>query len=193
MTRHIRKLVVVREAFVDIFLGEAKEFVGEFRLGAFEEVETGFLEGEIFEFSFRGLGIEFERIGVLVGRRAITIERPVTAVDSVFNAILGLGHIDTVGDAGAVSDDEGRAIIFFSFLEGFKGLVAVSAESDRGNVNVAVSHGELTEVFLAARFAAGREFGDGAAACGLRCLTAGIRVHLGVEGNARRQSSKALE
>ena len=132
VTCHIGELVVVGQAFVDVALCQTEEFVGQFGFRALEQVETGFLEGEVFEFGFRGLGVEFERIGVLVGRRAIAIQRPVTAVDGVFDAILGLGHVDAVCDAGAVGDDEGRAFVFFGFLEGLEGLVAVGAEGDGG-------------------------------------------------------------
>ena len=181
MARDIGELVVIGQAFVDVALSESEEFFGQCGVGAFEEVETSFLHGEFFEFGFRGLGIEFERIGVLVGRRAVAIEWPVTAVDGVFDAILGLAHVDAVCDAGAVGDDERRAFVFFGFLEGLEGLVAVGAEGDGGDVNITVSHGELAEVFLAARFAAGCEFGDGAARGRLGGLTAGVRVNLGVE------------
>ena len=167
MARNVGELFVVGQTFLDVFLSEAEEFVGEFRFGAFEEVESGFLHGEVFERAFRILAVELERIDGRVGGRHVAIERPVTAFDCCLDAILSFAHIDTVVDAGAVSDDEGRAFIFFSFLEGFESLVAIGAECDGGDVNVAVSHGELAEVFLAARFAAGREFGDGATAGGL--------------------------
>ena|GEM_PF-6088471 len=57
--------------------------------------------------------------------------------------------------------------VFFGFLEGLEGLVAVCTKSDGGNIGIAVSHSELAENLLATRFAAGCEFGDGAAAGGL--------------------------
>src|SRR5690606_37446241 len=55
------------------------------------------------------------------------------------------------------------------------------ADGDLRDVDVAVRHGDLAEVLLADRLAAGRELGDGRAWCGLRCLAAGVAVDLGVE------------
>ena len=55
VTCHIGELVVVGQAFVDVALGQTEEFVGQFGFRALEQVETGFLEGEFFEFGFRSL------------------------------------------------------------------------------------------------------------------------------------------
>ena len=181
MTLNLDELVVVSQTFVDILLGQCEEVFGEFGLGAHEEVEAGFLHCEILERHGRGFGVEVEGLAVGIGRRLEAVHWPVAAFDGVFDAILGVGHVDAVRDAGAISDDERRAFVFFGFLEGLEGLVAVGAEGDLGDIDVAVSHSELAEILLAARFTAGSEFGDGAAAGGLGGLTAGVGVHFGVE------------
>ncbi len=60
-------------------------------------------------------------------------------------------------------------------------MVTVGAEGDLCDVDVAIGHGELTEVFFAARFAAGCEFCDSAARSRFRGLTARVGVDFGVE------------
>ena len=181
MTGNVCELLVVAETFLDIFLGESEEFISEFGFRTFEEVETGFLEREIFELDLRIFAIEFEGIDSRIGGRLITIEGPVTAGDSIFDAILSLRHIDTVVNAGAISDNEGGSFIGFSFCNRFNGLVSIGAQGDGCDVDITVGHSELTEVFFAARFTAGSEFSDSATACGLRGLTASIGVDFGIE------------
>ena len=50
MPCHIGELVVIGQAFVDVALGECEEAVGQFGVGAFEEVEACLLEGEVLCF-----------------------------------------------------------------------------------------------------------------------------------------------
>ena len=60
-------------------------------------------------------------------------------------------------------------------------VLVLGAHGDAGDVNVAVSHGDQAEVFLAHRLAAGGELGHRAARRGLGHLAAGVGIDFGVE------------
>ena len=111
----------------------------------------------------------------------VAVEEPLAAVDSGLLVLHAVGHVDTVGDAVAIGDDEGGAVVGFGFEEGFEGVLVFGAHGDACHVDVAVSHGDQAEVLLAPGLASGRELGDGAPGRGLGHLAAGIRVDFGVE------------
>ncbi len=181
MSLDIFELLIIGDSRVDVFLSKGEQVFGELGFGAHELCETGFLECEILERHGWLFGIEVEGFAVGIGGGHEAVHRPVTAFDGVFDAVLSFAHIDAVRDAGAVGDDERGAFVGFGFGEGFDGLVAVGAEGDGGDVNVAVCHGELSKVFFAAGFAARREFCDGATGSGLGGLTACVGIDFGVE------------
>src|SRR5579863_4723997 len=84
-------------------------------------------------------------------------------------------------DAARVSDDDRRAFVGFGFLKSLDYVGVVGAHSDLRDVDVAVADSFHGEVFAAASLAAGSEFRDCATWSGLRCLAAGVRIHLGIE------------
>src|ERR1700733_1069871 len=67
------------------------------------------------------------------------------------------------------------------FLKGLDDVGVVAAHRDLRYVNVAVANGFHGEIFSATGFAAGGEFGDGAARGGLGCLAAGVPINLCIE------------
>ena len=62
--------------------------------------------------------------------RVVAIERPDARLDGQALLFKALAHIDAVGDAVAVGDDQGRAIIGFRFEEGAQRLLVVGAHGD---------------------------------------------------------------
>ena len=85
----------------------------------------------------------------------------------------GGGHVDAVGDAVAVSDDEGRSVVGFRLDERLNHLAGVG-ERDLRHVDVAVGHGDHRQVLLGLGLAAGRELGDCAHRGRLGGLAAGV-------------------
>ena len=91
------------------------------------------------------------------------------------------GHVDAVRYAVAVGDDDRRPVESFRFRESLDRLLIIGAHGYARHVDVAVGHGDHTQVFLGQRFAAGRELRDRAQRGGLGHLAAGVGVNFGVQ------------
>ncbi len=89
-------------------------------------------------------------------------------------------HVHPMGDAGAVGDHEGDSPVGFGLGQGLDGLCGVGSHGDLAHIDVAVGHGDLTQILLARGFASSCEFGDGRPGRRLRGLAARVRIHLGV-------------
>ena len=96
--------------------------------------------------------------------RVITIDRPRSRLDSELLLFQSVDQIVTVFDAMAVSDDQRWAFIGFGIQESLESLLIVIAHGDTSNVNITISHGDQTEIFLGQTFTAHGEFGY----CGAR-------------------------
>lgn len=83
--------------------------------------------------------------------------------------------------AGAIADDQGRAVVGFGFLQGLDGFGRVGPKGDLGDVDVAIGHGHEGEVLLRFLLAGGGELIDRAGLRGLRGLAAGVGIDFGVE------------
>src|SRR5207302_161050 len=118
---------------------------------------------------------------VLVGSWVVAVQRPVAALDGVLLVTHRGAHLDAVGDARAVGDDERRSVPRLGFGEGLDRLDVVAAHCDLGHVDVAVRHGQQPQILLAGALAVGGELGYSTARRGLGGLPAGVRVHLGIE------------
>ena len=77
---------------------------------------------------FSALGVEAEQV-------------PVAAVHGLLHFLLAVHHaaLDAVHLAGAVADDEGRAVIGLGLGDGLDGLRGVGAHGDLGHVHIAVA------------------------------------------------------
>ena len=117
--------------------------------------------------------------------RVVVPEVPVAALDGLLLLVLRAAHtdLDAVVDAGCVADDERRAVVGLGLLDDVEVLGLAGAHSDLGDIDVAVALGNHTEVFLADFLAGGGELGDSAGRGGLRALSAGVGVHLGVNNH----------
>ena len=148
---------------------------------ALQRGEAGLGGRELRDGDRRLLGVEVERRAVLgVGRRE-AVERPVARPHGVLHVGHRLRHVDAVGDAGRIGDDEARPGPRLGLDQRLRGLGVVGADRDLGDVDVAVGAGDRAQVLLADALARCRELRDRAAGGGLRRLAAGVRVHLGVE------------
>ena len=83
--------------------------------------------------------------------------------------------------AGAVADDEGRAVVGLGLVNGLEGLSRVGAHGDLRHVDVAVAHGDLGQGLLLGHLTGSGELSDLAQVRGLGGLAAGVGVDLGVE------------
>src|ERR1019366_2363958 len=106
---------------------------------------------------------------------------PLAGVYRRFLVLHAGGHVDAMGDAMGVGNDEAGAVVGFGFEEGLEGVLVFGAHGDAGDIDVAVAHGHHAEIFFASGFAAGGELGDCGARRGLGLLPAGVGVDLGVE------------
>ncbi len=123
-----------------------------------------------------------ERLRAVVGRpRVVAIERPVARRDRLLLVAHRRGHVDAVGDAGAVGDDQRGAAVRLRLAEGLERLERIGAHGHGGHVDVAVVDGHHAQVLLAHGLAAGGELGHGRPRGRLRRLAAGVRVDLGIE------------
>ena len=175
-------------AFVAQFgvaLGGDEEFFGLLGEGLHQRVVAHLAHNEVAELAPVGfLGIQVEAVlAIFLFGGIVVPEMPVAALDGFLLLVLRAAHtnLDTVVDAGCVADDERRAVVGLGLLDDVEVLGLAGAHSDLGDIDVAVALGNHTEVFLADLLAAGGELGDGTRGSGLRALSAGVGVHLGVD------------
>ena len=114
-------------------------------------------------------------------RRIVPHQRPVPGVDRAILLVEALAHVDAVGDAVAVGDDQGRPVVRLSLAEGAERLLRVGAHRHAGHVDVAVGDRLQRQVLLGRGLAGRRELRHRAERRRLGRLAAGVGVDLGVE------------
>ena len=128
------------------------------------------------------MAVKVERVSPRAGvARVVAVEGPVAAGGRLFLVAHRGGHIDAMGDAVAVGDDQRRSGVRVCLLEGVQGLQGVGPKRDLGDIDVAVVHGDHAQVFLADGLALRGELGHRGTRSGLGCLPAGVRVDLRVK------------
>ena len=132
------------------------------------------------------LAVHLEGILAFLGQCGIVAPQvPVTAFYSLSFLGLALTHTalgtESVVDTGSVSDDERRSVPCLGLADGLETLALVGTHSNLGYIYVAVCGLHQTQILLAHALAVGSKLCDGADGSGLRSLTAGIGVNLGVE------------
>src|SRR5699024_10051065 len=166
-----------------LVLGE--QILRTLREGAGQAAVTGFVGEEVLILGhIAGLGGQGERVLALsLEGRVEGEEVPVAGLDSLLHLVLAVGHaaLDAVQFAGRVADDDGRAGVSLGFGNRLDSLGHVGAEGDLGAVDVAVGHADLSQALLADLLAGGRELANFADVRSLGGLSAGVRIHLGVE------------
>ena len=173
---------VVSEACIHFLLEVVGECLGDFRIGAGEGLEAVFSVDVFCNRDSRLLTVEDKRsLSFGSEGRVVAEERPVTGIDSHLLVLKLVVEVETVVDARAVSNDQGRTIVSFCFLEHLEGLSIVCADGDTTNVNVLVAHGDKAEVLLACALTSGSEEGNGATVRGLGGLSTRVGVHFGIE------------
>ena len=124
-------------AFGGVGFGLLEELFRVGGVGLHEQLVTAFGLDEVLEAAVRGgLDVPGEAGGSIRGRGVEAVDRIVARFDGALLLGLRLAHVDGVGDAGGVGEDDGRAIVRFGLLEGLQGLLAVIAEGD-GKVKAA--------------------------------------------------------
>ena len=192
------ELLIALVAQFGIAFGGDEEFFGFLGEGLHQGVVADLAHNEVAELApvgllrveveavahfhfFFSIGVRsFQHLPVFLG--IVVPQVPVAALDGLLLLVLRAAHtdLDAVVDAGGVADDERRAVVGLGLLDDVEVLGLAGAHSDLGDIDVAVALGNHTEVFLADLLAAGGELGDSAGRGGLRALSAGVGVHLGV-------------
>src|SRR6187401_2864066 len=115
----------------------------------------------VFEFEIVGHrylwsgGLKLERaLSQLPAIRIVAVEKPLARVYRCLLVLHARRHIDPVGDAVTVSNNEGRTIECFCFEERLKGMLILCPHRDRSDIDVAVGHHHQSQVFLGTTFSA---------------------------------------
>ena len=143
---------------------------------------AGLVHEELLVSTSRLLGVEGELL-TRFGSRVIAEEIPVTAINGLLHLGIAAGHaaLDGVHLAGAVTDNEGGAVIGLGLVDGLERLGRVGANGNLCDVYVTVGHGNLGQALLLDVLARGCELSDLTKAGRLGGLTARVRVDLGIE------------
>ena len=83
--------------------------------------------------------------------------------------------------AGAVADDDGRAVVLLRLPQGLEGLGLVRAHGHLGHVHIAVVHQDGSQILLGNLLAARGELRHRRGGRGLGGLAAGVGIDLGVQ------------
>ena len=184
---HFGKLFITFITEFGIALGGNEEFFGFLGEGLHQRVVAHLAHDEVAELAPVGfLAIQVEAVLALLFLGGVVVpEVPVAALDGLLLLVLRAAHanLDAVVDAGRVADDERRAVVGLGLLDDVEVLGLAGAHSHLRHIDVAVALGNHTEVFLADLLAAGGELGDSTGRGGLRALSAGVGVHLGVHND----------
>ena len=182
---HLRELLITLISNLGIALRGDEEFFGLLGEGLHQRVVADLAHNEVAELAPVGLlGIQVEAILAFFFLGGVVVpEVPVAALDGLLLLVLRATHadLDTVVDAGCVADNERRAVVGLGLLDDIEVLGLRGSHSDLGDIDVAVALSNHAEVFLADLLAAGGELGDSTSRGGLRALSAGVGVHLGVD------------
>ena len=150
--RHGGQVLVVPPAVVDVFLRELQQTLGGFRIAVGEHGVTGFVVDVFLQRQRRRPRIQLH--GILAQLRQvwiIAVQRPVAGLHRGFLLIHPVHQVIAVGDAVAVSDDDGRPVVGVGFQERLQGLHIARTHGDLRHINVAVADGHHAQVFLAPR------------------------------------------
>ena len=80
-------------------------------------------------------------------------------------------------DAGCVTNDKGRSLMFLGLCKGLNHLLFVSAHGDGGNIDGLVEQCYTTQSLLARLFAGGSKLGNCPFRGRFRRLSTGVLVH----------------
>ena len=108
---------------MDVLFRELQQLLGSFRIAVGEHGVTSFVVNVFFERQRRRPRIELH--GILAQLRQIgvvAVKRPVAGLHRGFLLIHSVHQVVAVGDAVAVSDDEGRPVVGVGFEERLQGL-----------------------------------------------------------------------
>src|SRR5208282_571129 len=83
-------------------------------------------------------------------------------------------HVDAVGDALAIGQDQGCSYVSFRLAERVQRLLRVGAHGDLRNVDIAIGDRLESEVLARDALAGGRELSHGSEGRRLRRLAAGV-------------------
>ena len=147
-------------------------------------VVTNFAHDEVSVGLCRHVRINSKRIFTVCCLFRIESQKvPVTGSYGLLHLQHGLVHtgLDAVVDTRCICDDEGRSFVSFSFFKSSYGLLGVSTHSDLSYINIAVSHSDLSEVFLLDFLTCCCELGNCSDRCSLGGLSAGVGVNFGIE------------
>ena len=111
----------------------------------------------------------------------VAVEQPAAGIDRLPLMLHALGHVDAVGDAVGVGQDQRRAVIGLGFDERPQGVLIAGAHGHAGHVDVAIGHRDQSEVLLGAGLAIAGELRHRSPGRGLRHLSAGVGVHLRIQ------------
>ena len=126
--------------------------------------------------------VEAERIlADRAHRRVVAEQRPVAAGDREVLLAHAELHVDAVGDAVAIGEDQRGPRIGLRLAERQQGLLRIGAHRHLRHVDVAIGDRLQGQILARGPLAGGGEFGDGAERRRLRGLAAGVGIDLGVE------------
>ena len=142
-------LLVAATARPDVRLRRVDERRGSLGIGARQHREARLLLCELLEGQGRRLAVELPGGAVVLDVRIEPIQRPVAGCDRFLLVAHAARHVDAVGDAGRVRDDQRRATVRLGLGEHLDRVRHVGAHRDLRDVDVAVARCEQTEVLLA--------------------------------------------
>ncbi len=160
----IYKLCQAGVSFLRFRFGLREQSCCTFRISTLQRVVTYFAHDEVFIGIRRSLGIQSERI--VIGRVESEVS-PVSCLCSQTFFLNGLAHalLDAVVDTRSISEDEGRSVVSFRFVDSLDSLVEVRADVDAGDIDIAVSHGHTCQILLLCLLAGSSELCDRACRC----------------------------
>ncbi len=177
-----RHLFVVMPLVVDVFLSQREQILGVLGIGPRQHGEASLLHGKFFKRLARLAAVEVERMFARPGRpRVVAVQRPEAGLHDVLLMRHRRRHVDAVGDAVAVGQDQRRPAIRLRLAERPHRLGRIAAHRDLGDVDVAVRNGQHAQVLLARRFAGGGEFRHRRPRRRLGRLAARVRIDARVE------------
>ena len=111
----------------------------------------------------------------------MAVEQPAAAGDGLLLLMHALSHVDAVGNAMGVGQDQGGAGEGFRLQEHPQGVLVAGSHRHAGHIGAAVGHCHQAQIFFGGGFAAARKLRHRTLGRGFGHLAAGVGVHLGVE------------
>src|SRR6185295_8542642 len=155
---HLRQLLVVPPALAHRLLSLAEKILSGRGIALLKDAIPALGIDVVLQRKARILRVELKSVLSLQGAAwIVAIERPIRGVNSHLLLIHAFRHIDSVGDAMTVSDDQGWPVVRFGFDERLQRLSIVGSHRDLSHVDVAVPYRHQSEVLLRSRFSARRK------------------------------------